>query len=215
MGPTSHCAAARSGGSVEDSSFNVEITFSGGSCEQKLDVAAVVTAFPDISPIINLRAYAQRTPFVPVPDNEIYFFGDGSRTILKSKDGKEGPYPPTKGDIWIDVADTSSSAAPPQEPILKLANPDLLVKLWKSNYLEADFSNVAKLVTEFAADPAYDSGYGPGPITGINVGDVYAFKFSESLYALIYIRRVDDGSENTSSKQSGVEFRAVYPIIVY
>jgi len=74
---------------------------------------------------------------------------------------------------------------------------------------------VPTLVTEFTNDPAYSTGYGPGPITGISVNDVYAFKFSANTYALIFIRRVDNGSENTSSKQSGIEFRAVYPIYIY
>jgi len=180
-----------------------------------IDLTAQVTAFPEISPIINLRAYAQETPQKPDPENEIYFFGYSARSVLKKPDGSNGPYPPDLGDIWIDVADNDQSAQPPEEPILKLANQSIEVKLWQRDYLESDFSDVAALITEFADDPNYNSGYGSGPVTGIEVNDVYAFKFDDYTYALIFIRRVDNGTESTSSKQSGIEFRSVYPILIF
>ncbi|MFC2131318.1 hypothetical protein ACFLSQ_07775 [Bacteroidota bacterium] len=199
---------------AEDSSFAIRLRIRGNNCEQLIDVNAQVTAFPDISPIINLRAYEQETIEKPVPENEVYLFGYASRSILKSADGSNGPYPPDLGDIWIDVNDNDQSAIPPQEPILKMVNTSIEVKKWKSNYPESKFSDVPALVTEFAGDPSYNIGYGPGPITGIAVNDVYSFKFDEMTYALIFIRRVDDGTEYTSSKQSGIEFRAVYPIYI-
>jgi hypothetical protein len=198
-----------------DSSFSVRIKLSTPNCTQIIDVKAEVTAFPDISPIINLRAYAQETIQKPVPENEVYYFGYSSRTIIKKPDGSNGPYPPTLGDIWVDVNDNLPSANPPQEPILKLVKSSIEIKLWKRAYPESRFSDVATLVTEFSQDPAYNLGYGSGPITGISVGDVYAIKFDNLTYALMYIRRVDNGTENTSSKQSGIEFRAVYPIYIF
>ncbi|ROL59910.1 hypothetical protein D9V86_10070, partial [Bacteroidetes/Chlorobi group bacterium ChocPot_Mid] len=150
-----------------------------------------------------------------VPENEVYYFGYFSRTIIKKPDGSNGPYPPTLGHIWVDVNDNLPSANPPQEPYLKLVDNKIQIKLWKRAYPESRFSDVATLVTEFSQDPAYNLGYGSGPITGISVGDVYAIKFDEGIYALMYIRRVDNGTENTSSKQSGIEFRAVYPIYIF
>jgi len=198
-----------------DSSFSIRLRLISNNCQQLIDITAKVTAFPDISPIINLRAYDQRTTQKPNPENEVYYFGFGSRTIVKSPDGSNGPYPPTLGNIWIDVNDNLPTANPPQEPILKLIDNAIEIKLWQRNYPESKFSDVPVLVTEFAQDPAYNAGYGPGPITGIAVEDVYAIKFDDMTYALMYIRRVDNGTENTSSKQSGIEFRAIYPIYIY
>ncbi|MFH1051275.1 MAG: hypothetical protein V1779_10160 [bacterium] len=198
-----------------DSSFSVRLKLVSNNCQQLIDLTAMVTAFPDISPIINLRAYDQRTTLKPNPENEVYYFGYGSRTIIKSPDGSNGPYPPSLGNIWIDVTDNQPSANPPQEPILKLVDNAIEIKLWQRNYPELKFSDVPTLVTEFAQDPMYNVGYGPGPITGIAVEDVYAIKFDDMTFALMFIRRVDNGTENTSSKQSGIEFRAIYPIYIY
>jgi len=198
-----------------DSMFSIQITLNGNKCTQQIINDAIITTFPDITPVINLRAYNQSTPFKPTPENEVYYFGNFSRSILKNKDGSNGPYPPNQGHIWIDVNDNSQSATPPQEPILKLVDNSLSVKLWKTNVPENDFSDVAKMYKDFSLDPTYNIGYGPGPITNLQIQNVYAFKFNEYTYALIYIRRVDNGTEATSSKQSGIEFRAIYPILVY
>ncbi len=200
---------------TSDSAFAVDLYIRGAGCEQVIKDTAIVTFVPDLSPIINLRAYAQRTPQQPIPENEVYYLGADSRTVLKEEDGTPVPPPPNLGDIWVDVRDTSVSAKPPQEPILKLVDNNLEVKRWRQNYMESDFVDVPNLVQEFQNDPTYNTGYGPGPITGIQVNEVYAFKFSENQYALIFIRRVDDGTENTSSKQSALEFRCVHPIFVY
>ncbi len=198
-----------------DSMFSIRITLNGNSCSQIIIDDAIVTTYPDITPVINLRAYAQRTPQKPNPENEVYQFGTISRTILKNKDGSDGPYPPNSGHIWIDVNNNDQSATPPQEPILKLVDNSLSVKLWKTNVPESDFADVVKMFNDFSNDPAYNTGYGPGPITNIQIQNVYAFKFNEFEYGLIYIRRVDNGTEQTSSKQSGIEFRAIYPILIY
>jgi hypothetical protein len=198
-----------------DSMFTTRLRIRGGNCTQDIDIDALVTSIPNISPIINLRAYNQSTTQKPLPENEVYYFGYGSRSIIKSSDGSNGPYPPPLGDIWIDVNNNAQSANPPQEPILKLIHGGIQMKLWKSNYQESKFSDVANLMAEFSNDPTYSLGYGPGPLTGLSVNDVYAFKFNEMTYALIFIRRVDNGTEATSSKQSGIEFRAIYPIYIF
>ena len=102
----------------------------------------------------------------------------------------------------------------PQNPILVLRNTSIEMKRWRRSYPESAFTNVPQLISDFSSDPNYDTGYSTAPITNLQVGDVIAFKISARVYALVYIRRVDDGSENTSSHQSGIEFRVVYPIYI-
>jgi hypothetical protein len=195
---------------VADSTFSVKLQIQGAGCLQNVDIAAVVTSIPDVSPIINLRAYAQKTNEKPDPEHEVYFFGAGSRTIIIT-----GEYPPMQGHIYIDV-DNNNFGAPPQEPILKLVPGSgvLGMKIWRRAYLEDDFYNVRQLIDQFQNDASHTTGYG-AELTGLNVRDVIAFKLTENIYTLIYIRRVDNGTESTSSKQSGIEFRAVAGIFVY
>lgn len=197
-----------------DSAFSVEVQLTSGNCVQKLHITAVINALPDISPIINLRAFDQRTPLKQDPENEVYTFGSNARTILKEKDGSNAKYPPKSGDIWIDVANNNVNATPPQPPMLKVVNNNIQMKLWKSNYAESDFSSVTKVFNEFLNDPSNRTGYSSNTINNINVRDVYAFKIDGITFALIYIRRVDNGTEATSSKQSGIEFRSIYPIYI-
>jgi hypothetical protein len=196
-------------GTVADSSFEVRLQISGSGCRQDIDVTAIVTSIPDISPIINLRAFAQSTAQKPDPEHEVYVFGESSRRIEITNNST-----PTIGNIWIDVEDNSEGAKPPQEPIIKLVNPTITMKLWRNNYPEADFTNVLDLIQEFESDGNHSTGYSTDPITGIAVGDVIAVQFGANVYALMYIRRVDNGTEQTSSKQSGIEFRAIYPIYI-
>lgn len=201
-------------GRVSDSAFTIRLRLQSAGCVQDINISAVVTTFPSISPIINLRAYSQRTLLKPNPEKEIYYFGNDARTINQGIGGTFGEYPPINGHIYIDVNDTSSSANPPQAPLLKVINNNIQMKLWRPNVPESDFTNVSSIVTQFSNDPAYSTGYSTNPITNINVRDVIAFKFNSLTYALLYIRRVDNGTEATSSQQSGIEFRTIYPIYI-
>jgi hypothetical protein len=199
---------------TSDSAFNVQLIVTSQGCRQQINATAVVTAFPDLSPIINLRAYSQRTPFAPEPENEVYFFGQGARTIIKAPGNKPGPYPPPKGDIWVDVNDTLASANPPQMPILKSVNNLIGMKIWQTNMPEVQFTNVGATYQAFVNDPNYSTGYSTNPISPVNVRDAIAFKFNPFTYGLIYIRSINTGVEQTSSKQSGIEFRSIYPIYI-
>lgn len=196
-----------------DSLFKIVINLTSLSCNHRIEDIAIVSKYPDISPIINLRAYAQRTPRKSDPENEVYFFGALSRTILKRPDGSPGPYPPDRGDIWVDVLNNDPSANPPQEPILKSVGNLIGMKIWQRNYNEEDFAKVFSIYNQFISDPNHRTGYSNLPLTGLQVGDVVAFQLNPVVYALIYIRRIDNGTENTSSKQSGIEFRSIFPIV--
>ncbi len=198
--------------SIIDSMFAVRLRISTSvNCTQDLDIYSIVTAVPNLSPIINLRAYDQKTPQKPVAEHEVYFFGNGSRTINPT-----GEYPPLKGDIWIDVDDNNASATPPQEPILKLVPSSGIIgrKVWRTNFPENSFYNVVQLISDFQNYPAHSVGYVNSELRGIQVGDVIAFRLGPDSYTLIYIRRIDNGTEQTSSKQSGIEFRAISGIYV-
>jgi hypothetical protein len=201
-------------GQTADSAFNVFLRINSLGCEQKINATTVVTVFPDISPIINLRAYSQRTRLAPEPENEVYYFGEDARTILKGRGNTPGPYPPPRGHIWIDVDDTLASATPPQEPILKSVSSTLGIKIWKINMLESDFTNVGTTYLAFVGDPNYSTGYSTAPLTGLTPGNVIAFQINPYMYALIYIRSVYDGTENNTNLQSGIEFRSIYPIYI-
>ena len=195
-----------------DSMFAVRLRISTSlNCTQDLDIYSIVTAVPNLSPIINLRAYDQKTPQKPVAEHEVYLFGSGSRTINLT-----GEYPPLKGHIWVDVDDNNASAIPPQEPILKLVqNSGIMgMKIWRRGFPENDFYNVVQLIADFQNDPAHSVGYINTELRGIQVGDVIAFQLGPDSYTLIYIRRVDNGTEQTSSKQSGIEFRAISGIYI-
>ena len=200
--------ARRNTKSILDSLFSIRliIEHSLNRCPQEIDLNAVVTAVPNLSPIINLRAYDQKTPEKPIPEHEVYYFGYSSRTINVS-----GEYPPMKGDIWIDVDNNDASASPPQEPILKLVQTSgiLGMKIWRRNVAENDFYDIPQLIADFRNDPNHATGYSNTPLRGIMVEDVIAFQLAPGIYTLIYIRRVDNGTEQTSSKQTGIEFRAI------
>jgi hypothetical protein len=195
-----------------DSMFAVRLRITTSmNCTQDLDIYSIVTAVPNLSPIINLRAYDQKTPQKPVAEHEVYFFGDGARTIDLT-----GGYPPQRGHIWVDVDDNSSTAVPPQEPILRLVSNSGItgMKIWRRGFPENDFYNVVQLIADFQNDPTHSVGYINSELRGIQVGDVIAFQLGPDTYTLIYIRRVDNGTEQTSSKQSGIEFRAISGIYV-
>jgi hypothetical protein len=195
-----------------DSMFAIRLRISTSlNCTQDLDLYSIVTAVPELSPIINLRAYNQRTPQKPTPEHEVYYFGNGARTINIA-----GEYPPTRGHIWVDVDDNNSTATPPQEPILKLVQNSGIIgmKIWRRGFPENDFYNIVQLIADFQNDPAHSTGYTNTELRGIQVGDVIAFQLGPDIYTLIYIRRVDNGTEQTSSKQSGIEFRAISGIYV-
>ncbi len=198
---------------LRDSLFKIVINLTSLNCNHRIEDIAVVSKYPDISPIINLRAYHQKTPRQSDPENEVYFFGALSRSIIKMSDGSPGPYPPDLGDIWVDVLNNDASANPPQEPILKSVNNLIGMKIWQRNYNEQDFSKVFNVYNQFISDPMHTQGYSNAPLTGLQVGDVVAFQINNFVYALIYIRRIDNGTENTSSKQTGMEFRSIFPIV--
>ena len=161
-----------------------------------------------------MRAYSQRTRLAPEPENEVYYFGHDARTIIKSPGNRPGPYPPPRGHIWIDVDDTLPNANPPQEPILKSVSGTLGMKIWRTNMLESDFTNVGNTYMAFVSDPNYSTGYTPGPLTGLAPGNVIAFQMNQYMYALIYIRSIYNGTENNTNMQSGIEFRSIYPIYI-
>ena len=75
-----------------------------------------------------------------------------------------------------------------------------------------NFDNVAPVWTQFSTDPNRSTGYSKNPISGMKNGDVIAIDFGSSVYGLIYLRAVDNGTTNTSL-QSAIEFRALFPII--
>lgn len=201
-------------GTTADSAFNVILRVNSPGCEQLINASTVVTVFPDISPIINLRAYSQRTRLAPEPENEVYYFGNDARTIIKSPGNRPGPNPPPRGHIWIDVNDTLPTANPPQEPILKSVSGMLGMKIWRTSMLESDFTNVGNTYMTFVNDPNYSIGYTPGPLTGLAPGNVIAFQINQYMYALIYIRSIYNGTENNTNLQSGIEFRSIYPIYI-
>lgn len=199
-----------------DSAFTCVLRMLAPGCTQVVRVVAVLTPYPPISPIINLRAYSQRTPFKPSPEDEVYTFGDAARVSLRTVEG-DGPYPPDKGDIYINVTDTTVSGVPPLPPMLYLRNTRFVgMKKWKTGYLESDFDNVPATVIQFFATPGYNIGYTAGPLSPIATRDVIAFQYNSGgmdTYALMYVRAVLDGTENNSNKQSAIEFRAIYPVV--
>jgi hypothetical protein len=206
--------ARGSNGITADSAFNLMLYIDSPGCRQRINATTVITVFPDISPIINLRAYSQRTRLAPDPENEVYFFGDDARTIIKGNGNGPGPFPPPRGDIWIDVNDTLPNANPPQEPILKSVSGTLGMKVWQTNMPESEFIDVGQTYLAFTGDPNYSIGYAPDPLTGLAPGNVIAFKINQFMYALIYIRSIYNGTENNTNLQSGIEFRAIYPIYI-
>lgn len=200
-------------GKTIDSLFGATVSLrgSGSQCNQVINDYAVVTVYPEISPIINLRAYNQKTSLKPEPENEVYSFGDNARTINKGAGNTPGEFPPLKGNIWLNVDNNDVSANPPQEPILN-SNFGIGMKVW-TNIPEAQFSNIARTYNDFVASN-YSSGYSTAPLRNLKVGDVIAFQIGPKLYSLVYIRRIDNGTEATSSKQTGIEFRSMYPILI-
>ena len=117
------------------------------------------------------------------------------------------------GQLVIDVTNNNTNATPPQEPILKTVN-NIGMKIWKNNYSEASFSDVGSTLKAFIGDPGNNTGYSSNPLTGLKVGDVIAFQVSNNLYALIYIKYIENGLTNPSSGQTFIQFRAIYPIIL-
>lgn len=200
-----------------DSAFTVILKLrTSKGCVQEIHVTVVLTPYPDLSPIINLRAYSQRTPEMALPEDEVFTFGTGGRISLRTLQG-DGPYPPTQGDIYINVSDTTPAGVPPLPPILYLRTDRFTgMKLWKTGFLEADFDIVAQTVQQFFATPGYDIGYLPTPISPLTPGEVYAFQYlngGSATYALMYIRAVQNGTENNTNKQSAIEFRSIYPVV--
>ncbi|MBI5323841.1 MAG: hypothetical protein HZB41_00920 [Ignavibacteriae bacterium] len=88
------------------------------------------------------------------------------------------------------------------------------MKIWKQGFPENSFYNIVQLIADFQNDAAHSTGYSNNELRGLQVGDVIAFQLAPDIYTLIYIRRIDNGTEQTSSKQSGIEFRAISGIYV-
>jgi len=203
---------ARRTGTIADSSFSVGIELNTGTCVQRLWLSARVSNVPDISPILNLRAYRQRTRLKPQEENEVYIFGEQSRRILRLPNGLPGLFPPPLGDVYVDVTNNDSSARPPQTPTLHPVPSGRVsgIALWRENYAEQDFDNVTQTFRAYLVSPvaAFSTG-GVRPLPG----QVYAFRLGVGSVALLYVRRVDNGTETNTNGQSGVEFRAIYPIV--
>ncbi|MCS6807559.1 MAG: hypothetical protein RML40_02600 [Bacteroidota bacterium] len=200
-------------GTAEDSSFSVSIQLRSETCSQRLQVRARVSTIPDISPIINLRAYRQRTRLKPQEENEVYIFGEQSRRILRVPGSTSGIFPPPQGDIFVDVMNNDSSAVPPQLPTLNIVPRSRVtgVALWRASYPEQDFDNVAQTFRLYMSAPL-----GSFSMLPVNPqpGQVYAFRIGLGSVALLYVRRVDNGTEMNTNGQSGVEFRAIYPVLL-
>jgi hypothetical protein len=194
-----------------DSAFVLQLRLLGNGCSQSLRVPAVLTPCPGITKIINLRAYNQRTSQKPEPENEVFRFGDQDAIVNKGTGGTPGVYPPDIGDIFIDVADNNATATPPQQPILRLRPGSAIqMGLWKRAYPEARFA--CGTATEFCPEENNPS-YGSADITGIQPGDVYAFRVGTNLYGLLFVRAVFNGTENNTNRQTALEFRVLYPVV--
>ncbi len=199
-------------GTIADSSFSVGILLNTPTCSQRVTLRARVSNVPDISPILNLRAYRQRTRLKPQEENEVYVFGEQSRRILRLSSGLPGFFPPPSGDIYVDVLNNDSSALPPQPPTIHVVPSSRTsgIALWRTTYAEQDFDNVNQTFRTYLASPALSF-----TATSIRpqIGQVYAFRMTGGNVALLYVRRVDNGTETNTNGQSGVEFRAIYPIV--
>jgi len=199
-------------GTIADSSFSVGILLNTPTCSQRVTLRARVSNVPDISPILNLRAYRQRTRLKPQEENEVYVFGEQSRRILRLPGGSPGFFPPPSGDMYVDVLNNDSSATPPQPPTIHLVPSSRTngIALWRANYAEQDFDNVHQTFRAYLASPVVSFG-----TTSIRqqMGQVYAFRMTGGNVALLYVRRVDNGTETNTNGQSGVEFRAIYPVV--
>jgi hypothetical protein len=195
---------------VADSAFVLVLRLSGNGCAQTLRIPAVLTPCPGITKIINLRAYNQQTPQKPQPENEVFSFGDLDARVNKGAGGAPGVFPPDVGDIYVDVVDNRPTAVPPQAPILKLtAGSGFEVGLWKRGYRESDFD--CGTATEFCPDENVPN-YSTNDVTGILPGDVYAFRLSNNVYGLLFVRAVFDGTENNTNHQTALEFRVLFPV---
>ncbi|MCX6155777.1 MAG: hypothetical protein NT007_16640 [Candidatus Kapabacteria bacterium] len=201
-----------------DSAFNIVVQLQSPSCLQKINATAVISSLPSLSPIINLRAYNQITFLKPVAETEVYSFGNDARTILYAPGGGPAANPPVLGDIYISAKDNIPKPGITCEDTLKSVNNSVKMKVW-SNWnpavnSEADFTDVSKVMTLVNADANFKTGYTTNPVFKPNlaIGNVIAFQLNSFTYALMFIRRVDVGTEPSSSQQSGIEFRTIYPI---
>lgn len=153
------------------------------------------------------------------------------------------PYPPNDGDFFVEVADTSVAfpPLPRKEPMLFRVTGTMFTRIQKlaSGYPENSVANITPVLTllqnEVQSNPGYFTQpslpYTWPPVGGSIrpvPGDVYVL-YGDQLWpgrfgqvpcrlALLYIRSrtVGEGEESLNTHhQSGIEFRIIYPVIMY
>ena len=242
-------------GSISDSIFSVSIRLSNsscGDCQQLVTVRAVVGTFIRISNVITLYAYGQNTPKLPDPPvRKVCHIDccsqfDGTLDIgrlfnMIDPQTKTFPYPPNQHDFFVEVADTSSTRTPPQDPMLfRTAGTDFTkLLLFAQNYLERDFANVKRIVGDvqnalnangaYFLQPSLPWTFPPGPTpVRPRPGDVYIISTQGQWtsgstshvipcgVALLYVRKIFLGNEpNSFNDQTGIEYELIYPVILY
>ncbi len=152
------------------------------------------------------------------------------------------PYPPDQFDFFVDVTDTARAfpPLPSKPPMLFRTGVTTFTKILRvrAGYPEQSFERIIPIVSDLQNDLLANGSYFlqpslqwtfPGtPVTNLypQPGDVYVI-FQDDYWtstrgarvpcraALMYVRRVDNGQQNDTNHQSGVEFRLIYPIVLY
>jgi hypothetical protein len=152
---------------IDDSTFTIYISIKSnvpGCLDQKLKISAVLTTVPRISGYLNISAYYQKSDKSSEPQYQVCWFEGISGDVvseyvstLKNPNTGIGPWPPDKGDFYIDVADNSAGITTPREPILKLTNIAMssgtfnCVKFWRTMSNDA-FNNTKAVITQLSND---------------------------------------------------------------
>lgn len=153
------------------------------------------------------------------------------------------PYPPDEGDFFVNVVDTSVAfpPLPRKEPMLFKVQGSIFSRIQRlaTNYPENSVANITPVIellqTQVQTNPLYFSQASlpysfPPSINAIRPvpGDVYVL-YGDQLWpgrfgsvpcraALLYIRSrtVGEGEETLNTHhQSSIEFRIIYPVIMY
>lgn len=219
-----------------DSTFTISLVIQSQNptCFKRITVNATPTNAPSISPVRNIRAYRQQTTLKPSPEYEVYTFEGDSLSARRRNDLT--PFPgeanaPLVGDLYLDVSNNAPSGVPPLPPIMYIRNGgafSYMARL-RRGYPESNFDLVTPILTELDNDiitttaAAYFNPLNPiwlstsQTFNDIQPGDVYMFwdggfdtqtgRFCR--LSLMYVRQVNNGTENNTNKQSAIEFRAL------
>jgi hypothetical protein len=219
-----------------DSTFTISLVIQSQNptCFKRITVNATPTNAPSISPVRNIRAYRQQTTLKPSPEYEVYTFEGDSLSARRRNDLT--PFPgeanaPLIGDMYLDVSNNAPTAVPPLPPIMYIRNGgafSYMARL-RRGYPESNFDLVTPILTELDNDiitttaPAYFNPLNPiwlnstQSFNDVQPGDVYMFwdgGFDAQIgrfcrLSLMYVRQVNNGTENNTNKQSAIEFRAL------